>query len=54
VEIEGLDGPEMGTLGYPDFQIHPGTLGAAAPAVAMSGATATSAAAVRVNKPVLD
>ena len=24
VEVEGLDGPEMGTLGYPDFQIHPG------------------------------
>jgi len=23
VEIEGLDGPEMGTLGYPDFAIHP-------------------------------
>ena len=23
-EIEGLDGPEMGTVGYPDFQIHPG------------------------------
>jgi hypothetical protein len=22
-ELEGLDGPEMGTLGYPDFQIHP-------------------------------
>jgi Amt family ammonium transporter len=22
VELEGLDGPEMGTLGYPDFQIH--------------------------------
>ena len=22
VEIEGLDGPEMGTLGYPDFQLH--------------------------------
>jgi Amt family ammonium transporter len=22
-EMEGLDGPEMGTLGYPDFQIHP-------------------------------
>jgi Amt family ammonium transporter len=21
-EIEGLDGPEMGTLGYPDFQLH--------------------------------
>jgi Amt family ammonium transporter len=23
-EVEGLDGPEMGTLGYPDFQIHRG------------------------------
>jgi Amt family ammonium transporter len=23
-EIDGLDGPEMGTLGYPDFQIHRG------------------------------
>ncbi|MEO6028340.1 MAG: ammonium transporter, partial [Candidatus Binatia bacterium] len=23
VEIEGLDGPEMGTLGYPDFALHP-------------------------------
>jgi ammonia channel protein AmtB len=22
VELEGLDSPEMGTLGYPDFQIH--------------------------------
>jgi Amt family ammonium transporter len=22
VELEGLDGPEMGTLGYPDFTIH--------------------------------
>jgi ammonium transporter, Amt family len=22
VELEGLDGPEMGTIGYPDFQIH--------------------------------
>jgi len=21
-EIEGLDGPEMGVLGYPDFQLH--------------------------------
>ena len=25
VELEGLDGPEMGTLGYPDFQLHPST-----------------------------
>jgi len=24
-EIEGLDGPEMGTLGYPDFQLHSGS-----------------------------
>jgi len=23
-ELEGLDAPEMGTLGYPDFQIHKG------------------------------
>jgi Amt family ammonium transporter len=23
VEVEGLDGPEMGVLGYPDFQLHP-------------------------------
>ncbi|MBI3810822.1 MAG: ammonium transporter [Nitrospirae bacterium] len=22
-ELEGLDGPEMGVLGYPDFQLHP-------------------------------
>ena len=22
-ELEGLDGPEMGTLGYPDFALHP-------------------------------
>jgi Amt family ammonium transporter len=24
-ELEGLDAPEMGTLGYPDFQIHKGS-----------------------------
>lgn len=24
VEVEGLDGPEMGVLGYPDFQLHSG------------------------------
>ena len=23
IELEGLDGPEMGVLGYPDFQLHP-------------------------------
>lgn len=27
-EIEGLDGPEMGTMGYPDFQIHADRRGA--------------------------
>ena len=26
-EIEGLDSPEMGTLGYPDFQLHPSGVG---------------------------
>lgn len=30
VEIEGLDGPEMGVLGYPDFQIHPSGRGVGA------------------------
>ena len=25
IEIEGLDGPEMGVLGYPDFQLHQGS-----------------------------
>jgi len=24
-EVDGLDGPEMGTLGYPDFQLHQGS-----------------------------
>jgi Amt family ammonium transporter len=23
-EMDGLDGPEMGVLGYPDFQVHAG------------------------------
>jgi Amt family ammonium transporter len=27
IEIEGLDGPEMGVLGYPDFQLHPSGAG---------------------------
>src|SRR6266542_1903766 len=27
IEIEGLDGPEMGVLGYPDFQLHPSGMG---------------------------
>jgi Amt family ammonium transporter len=28
VELEGLDGPELGCLGYPDFQLHAGQLDA--------------------------
>jgi Amt family ammonium transporter len=36
-EIEGLDGPEMGVLGYPDFQLHPSAGG-------LSGASASAAA----------
>ena len=27
IEVEGLDGPEMGVLGYPDFQLHPSSAG---------------------------
>ncbi|HEY3301967.1 MAG TPA: ammonium transporter [Candidatus Binatia bacterium] len=41
-EVEGLDGPEMGVLGYPDFQIHPSGVG-------VSGLGAGAAAS-----PVLD
>src|SRR5436309_3063179 len=41
-EIEGLDGPEMGVLGYPDFQLHPSTARAAA--VGESTAAASSMA----------
>ena len=26
VEMEGLDGPEMGVLGYPDFQLTVGSI----------------------------
>jgi ammonium transporter, Amt family len=26
-EVEGLDGAEMGVLGYPDFQLHPAASG---------------------------
>jgi len=42
-EIEGLDGPEMGVLGYPDFVLHPTTAGA--------GGFSASAAA---GSPVVD
>src|SRR5438132_14051386 len=51
-EIEGLDGAEMGVLGYPDFQLHPSTAGAAA--VEVSTAAASSVVGMQVKKPVLD
>ena len=35
-EIEGLDGPEMGVLGYPDFQLHPSGVGFSTVGVAAS------------------
>ncbi len=47
-EIEGLDGPEMGVLGYPDFQLHPSTAGAAA--VGASTAAASSMADLHARK----
>jgi ammonium transporter, Amt family len=39
-EIEGLDGPEMGVLGYPDFQLHPSGMGIT---MAVEGATSKTA-----------
>ena len=42
VEIEGLDGPEMGVLGYPDFQLHPSAGG-------FGGASASAAASSAVE-----
>jgi len=55
VEIEGLDGPEMGTLGYPDFQIHPGLLGVgAAAATEPSRVAAPSAVTVHAKKLAVD
>jgi len=52
-EIEGLDGPEMGVLGYPDFQLHPSASGFAA-AVDVSSAAAASAVGVHARKVVTD
>jgi Amt family ammonium transporter len=48
-EVEGLDGPEMGVLGYPDFQLHPTGMGASGVA-AMSSAVAASAVDLRGRK----
>src|SRR5215831_1799882 len=52
-EIEGLDGPEMGVLGYPDFQLHPSASGFAV-AVEVSNAAASSAVDVHARKVVTD
>ena len=53
VEIEGLDGPEMGVLGYPDFQLHPSAFGASA-AVGASSAAAAAPLGAQVRKVVAD
>jgi ammonium transporter, Amt family len=39
-EIEGLDSPEMGTLGYPDFQLHPSGVGLSPVGVGAASTTA--------------
>jgi hypothetical protein len=48
VEIEGLDSPEMGTLGYPDFQLHPSGLGLAPVAAAASASAAAEVHATKI------
>ena len=52
-EIEGLDAPEMGVLGYPDFVLHPSASGMAA-AVEVGGAAAPSSVGVHARKVVTD
>jgi len=39
-EIEGLDVPEMGVLGYPDFVLHPSAAGFGIVGMAATSATA--------------
>jgi ammonium transporter, Amt family len=53
VEIEGLDTPEMGVLGYPDFQLHPSATGAPAFEIA-AVAAATSMVGVQPKKVLAD
>jgi Amt family ammonium transporter len=48
VEIEGLDGAEMGTLGYPDFQLHPSGVGLSPVAVAASTSSSADLHATKV------
>src|SRR4030095_16180698 len=50
-EIEGLDGPEMGVLGYPDFQLHPSGMGLSTVGVA---AASTAAAELHGRKVVAE
>jgi Amt family ammonium transporter len=54
IEIEGLDGPEMGVLGYPDFQLHPSAFGAGAAAIETNSAVASAPLGVQVRKVVTD
>jgi Amt family ammonium transporter len=50
-EIEGLDGPEMGVLGYPDFQLHPSGMGIS---MVGAGAAASKTADVQGAKVVVE
>jgi Amt family ammonium transporter len=50
-ELEGLDGPEMGVLGYPDFQLHPSTTPGY---MAMSPVAGSSMAMPAAKKVVLE
>jgi len=54
VEIEGLDGPEMGVLGYPDFQLHPSASGAMAYEIAASATAKSSILGVQPKKVLAD
>ncbi|MGE5305218.1 MAG: ammonium transporter [Alphaproteobacteria bacterium] len=48
VEIEGLDGPEMGVLGYPDFQLHPSGAGLSPVGMAASASSTADVHAAKV------
>ena len=54
IEIEGLDGPEMGVLGYPDFQLHPSATGAAAYEIAATASATSSVMGVQPKKVLAD
>ena len=51
-EIEGLDGPEMGVLGYPDFQLHPSAGGLSGAGV--SAAASSSMVGIQAKKVAMD